>query len=188
MVAVELVGLAHAAPFLGSMAYDRCQIRKNRRSRANSCGIVLVPEVNFGYTLAQQLLCERGRLARFFTQNEIGLDWRYNATRQDLLDAVNDPAYNSIALMGPSTRSSWNASDGVVGADDILGEWCGKKKNGLWVQWDVGGEYARPLGYDIMEDADNILGRRLQSPEEEAPDKRMAGLLTDRLSVLRYVG
>nr|MBA4404866.1 hypothetical protein [Nanoarchaeum sp.] len=179
-------GLMYAAPFAISLGYDKHNIARNRLTNVQSKGIVLVPETNISYTLAQRLMCERGRLSNFFTENEIKLDWKYRATSEDLMAAINNSEYQSIALMGPSKRDSWKASDREVSIRDISQFWNGEQKVGFWVQWDVSTKYGKPLGYDVMQDANHVLGR-LQTREEDQLSQRVNNLFKDQLSVLRYI-
>jgi hypothetical protein len=173
------MSLLNLTPFLLTIGWDRYEILRNKKLNSNLKGMVLVAKNNMGYELAQQLICDRARIANFFSKNNISVDWVYKATSNDLEVTLNNPEYQSIALLGHSTRDSWVASDRKVTLDDIEKCWNGEKKDGYWVQWGCGDPDGKPLGYDVMKDKSKILGR-------SKPVTPLHTLLQRNLNVLTY--
>ena len=86
----------------------------------------------------------------------------FKATSQDLYDAVNDPYYQSIVVMGHEGRQgkfNWVARDGLVTAEMVEAKWNGVQKNGYWFHYTCGVKGGGvPLGYNVMKDKSKILG------------------------------
>ena len=147
------------AVYAPPVIYDRYQIIRNKNIKnPDGNGIVLIAKETDLSCVGDQLFCTRGKIAKFFTEKGIRLYWKYSATSGDLKVALNDPTYQSITLVGHSSRDFWHASDKIVHVSDIPVLWNGKQKDGYWLQWGCGEPSGKPLGYDVMKFKDRIFG------------------------------
>jgi len=84
-------------------------------------------------------------------------EWNFSATGDDLIDAVRDPEYSSIACIGHGNRELWEAKDRIVTYDEVTEAFGDRKrKKGVWLQYHCGNDSIDqiPMGYEIMERPD----------------------------------
>lgn len=110
---------------------------------------------------------KRGLITRFFTEKGVRVTFKHGARRQDLYDAIDDPAYQHIVVAGHGSRECWEARDGVVTTRNLETYMTSRqKKEGYWLQHTCGSPRGRPLGAAVMSDPEKVLGyNNLVAPE-----------------------
>tara|TARA_Y100000310_G_scaffold201547_1_gene201645 strand:+ start:1432 stop:2043 length:612 start_codon:yes stop_codon:yes gene_type:complete len=80
-------------------------------------------------------------------------EWNFSAKGDDLIDAVRNPEYSSIALIGHGDRTYWMARDRLVEYAEVSEAFGDRpRKNGVWLQAHCGNNSKEPpMGFDVME-------------------------------------
>ena len=101
----------------------------------------------------------KGLTAQFFTKQGVPVDYKHNATSEDLQKVLTDETYQHVVLQGHGSRNSWCARDGTIYTDDI-NEWMQglPMKNGYFIQFTCGSQEGEPLGSNVIVDPSKNLG------------------------------
>jgi len=99
-----------------------------------------------------------GKLNDYFSLNLRSFpEWDFTAKGDDLIDAVRNPDYSSIACVGHGNRELWEATDRIVSYDEVTEAFGNRpKKDGRWIQVHCGNDSTNeiPMGYEVMQRPD----------------------------------
>ena len=102
-----------------------------------------------------------GSVSKFFTASKVKCHFKYNATSHDLEQAVIDPAFSSIVVVGHGGRDFWVTEDKKeVGIEEMY-RWSKNvpKKRGYFFQLTCGEDTQKePLGFPIMMNPEHCRG------------------------------
>lgn len=142
------------------LLYNTYQILKNKvltdGSKRAAC---LISGADPTKEPAQIAIGEKGRIAKFFTDRNVRVDYKHNARSIDLESAIRDDTYQHIVLIGHGDRGTWEATDRCVVTEDIS-DWVkdASQKDGYFIQLTCGKPVGKPLGFDVVVDKRNVRG------------------------------